>query len=105
MLFISYIKNNIVSGNKDGAIRIGSGANYEIENNVGFVTKNVGTITFSGTSVTFTHGLAGTPTQVFASFNSTGYGGWSWSANSTHITITVANSGDYTVYWRAYYEP
>jgi len=76
-----------------------------VRNNLGFATENSGTTTFSGTSVSFTHGLAGTPTQVFASFNSTGYGGWTWTANSTHITITVANSGSYTVYWRAYYEP
>jgi len=67
--------------------------------------NNRGVATFSGTSVSFAHGLAGTPTQVFASFNSTGYGDWSWTANSTHITITVANTGDYAVYWRAYYEP
>jgi len=68
-------------------------------------TENSGTATFSGTSVEIAHGLAGTPDQVFASFNSTGYSGYTWTANSTHITITVANTGDYTVYWRAYYEP
>ena len=101
---IAIIKNNFIEGNVDGAIG-GSLDSCIIEDNYGFVTENSGTITFSGTSVSFTHGLAGTPTQVFASFNSTGYGGWSWTANSTHITITVANLGDYTVYWRAYYEP
>ena len=76
-----------------------------IKNNVGYVTENSGSVEFSGTSVSFAHGLAGTPTGVWASFNSTGYGGWTWTANSTHITITVANTGDYTVYWRAEYKP
>ena len=82
-----------------------NGINTIIKYNQGYVTENSGTATFSGTSVTFAHGLAGTPTGVWASFNSTGYGGWTWTANSTHITITVANTGDYTVYWRAEYKP
>ena len=76
-----------------------------IKYNSNYVTENSGTATFSGTSVSFAHGLAGTPTGVWASFNSTGYGGWTWTANSTHITITVANTGDYTVYWWAEYKP
>jgi len=64
-----------------------------------------GSTTFSGTSVTFTHHLVLAPTHVYASFNSTSYGGWTWTANSTHITITVATSGNYTVYWKAEYKP
>lgn len=67
---------------------------------------NSGTATISsGTSVTFDHGLAGTPTLVLCSFNNTGYGDWKWSATSTQITITVTNSGTYEVYWYAEYKP
>ena len=101
------VANNDFRGNFWGSV---TGADVPTNaifiNNLGFVTENSGTATIpSGTSVVFEHGLAGTPTQVFASFNSTNYGGWTWTANSTHITITVANTGSYTVYWRAYYEP
>ena len=68
--------------------------------------RNSGTATISsGTSVTFNHGLAGTPTLVLCSFNNTGYGEWKWSATSTQITITVTNSGTYEVYWYAEYKP
>jgi len=49
--------------------------------NVGFVTENSGTATISsGTSVTFSHGLAGTPNVVLVGWQDTGYGTWSWSA-------------------------
>jgi len=82
-----------------------SGTIDVIKGNINYVTENSGSVEFSGTTVSFAHGLAGTPTGVWASFNSTGYGGWTWTANSTHITITVANSGSYTVYWRAEYQP
>jgi len=95
--------NNII-GNTfrgNGAVANSFGANDVVKFNTGYVTENSGTVAFSGTSVTFPHGLASTPTGVWASFNSTGYGGWTWTANSTHITITVANPGNYTVYWRA----
>jgi len=95
-----WLYNNTSNYSNDG-----SATDLKIERNRGFVTENKGSSTFSGTSVSFTHGLAGTPDYVWASFNSTGYGDWTWTANSTHITITVTDSGDYTVYWRAYYEP
>jgi len=67
---------------------------------------NSGTATISAsTTVTFAHDLVGTPTGVWASFSSTGYNGWTWTATSTEITITVGTSGTYTVYWKAEYKP
>jgi len=98
------VSDNVIL-NSGTAIYIATPNTVTIKNNVGFVTENSGSVEFSGTSVSFAHGLAGTPTGVWASFNSTAYGGWTWTANSTHITITVANSGSYTVYWRAEYQP
>ena len=71
-----------------------------------FVTENSGTATISAsTAVTFNHGLAGTPTFVMASFNSTAVDGWKWTATSTQITITVTPTGTYKVYWTAKYTP
>jgi len=71
-----------------------------------FRTQNSGTATISsGTTVTFTHGLAGTPDVVLVGWQDTGYGTWSWSANSTHITVTVTNSGTYDFSWYAEYKP
>jgi len=82
------------------------GINNYVRSNTGFVTENSGTATISAsTSVTFTHGLAGTPTHVDCGFKTAGYGSWTWSANSTHITITVANPGTYNFSWYAEYEP
>jgi parallel beta-helix repeat protein len=74
--------------------------------NIGFVTENSGTATIKdSTTVTFNHGLAGTPQLVFASFSSTNVAGWTWTATSTKITITVTRLGTYTVYWSATYKP
>lgn len=62
----------------------------------------------ASTTVTFSHNLSDSfhwvPTLVLASFNSTGTGAWSWiytGGNNVQITITVAVSGTYTVYWYA----
>jgi len=67
---------------------------------------NSGTATITdSTTVVFAHGLAGTPTKVNVGFKTTGYGSWIWSATSTQITITVTNSGTYTLSWDAEYKP
>ncbi|RLI43872.1 hypothetical protein DRO69_08670 [Candidatus Bathyarchaeota archaeon] len=84
-----------------------AGTTYKFRNNAGFVTENSGTATFTNTNtVSFTHGLAGTPTGVWCSFNNTDYGQWTWTANSTHITLTVTTANyNGTAYWRAEYKP
>jgi len=85
---------------------INNGQGSKLFNVEGYVTENSGTATISSsTSVTFEHGLAGTPTHVEVGWKDTGYGDWKWTANSTHITITVTNSGTYSFSWRAYYKP
>ena len=82
------------------------GAHTKIRDCMGFVTENSGTATISAsTTVTFNHGLAGTPTHVECGFKTTGYGSWIWSATTTNITITVATSGTYTFSWYAEYVP
>jgi len=53
------------------------------------------------TSIAFNHNLVTTPTLILCSFNSTAYGAYTWTATATEITITVLNSGYYTVYWYA----
>jgi hypothetical protein len=83
-----------------------SAVNIKVKSNIGFITENSGTATITAsTSVTFNHGLAGTPTHVECGFETIGYGSWIWSATSTQITITVANSGTYTFSWYAEYQP
>jgi len=100
-------RNNVVKGCNTPANLVG-GSNRIVEGNI-FDDKpceNSGTATISGgTSVSFEHGLAGTPTHVEVGWKDTGYGDWKWTANSTHITITVTNSGTYSFSWRAYYKP
>lgn len=100
----------IVSGagtsfNQTGGV-IHSDACYSFDGLLENLLENYGTATISdSTTTTFTHGLAGQPDYMWASFNSTAYNGYTWTANSTHATITVGTSGNYTVYWHGIYEP
>jgi len=69
---------------------------------------NSGTATNStATTFVFNHGLAGTPTGVWSSFNTTAINGWTWIATSTQITITVTGTlpASMTAYWNAIYKP
>jgi len=71
-------------------------------------TENSGSATnTTATTFVFNHGLAGTPTGVWASFNTTAITGWTWTATSTQITITVTGTlpESMTVYWMAIYKP
>jgi len=99
------LRNNIFEDYTNPPAFGGTGSVY-YEGNIGYVTENSGAATISAsTSVTFEHGLAGTPTHVEVGWKDTGYGDWKWTANATHITITVTNSGTYSFSWRAYYKP
>ena len=94
------------TGNQVGAVGTIVGANTKFKNVLGYVTESSGTATISAsTTVTFNHGLAGTPTHVGCGFKTTGYGSWIWSADATNITITVAVSGTYDLTWDAEYKP
>ena len=96
----------IVQEGSAGWVTNNSSLKNDIGGRVGYVTENSGTATITAsTTVTFNHGLAGTPTHVECGFKTLGYGSWSWSATSTQITITVATSGSYTFSWHAEYNP
>jgi len=86
-----------------------NGANSQMKYNQGFVTENSGTATIPNgdTSVVVNHGLAGTPDYVVLGATHAEVADAVWSANSTHITITVPNpvSADRDVSWYAVYEP
>lgn len=109
----SYVSKVLVEGNNFPSTTDGTpvykdttATNIVFRNNLGFVTQNSGTATItSSTSVTFEHGLSGTPTHVSVGFKTSGYGSWIWSATSTQITITVTNTGTYTFSWYAEYTP
>jgi len=100
---------NLVTGNILTNITVVGGASWasyydKVYGNIGSLalTENTGSASITaGTSVTFAHGLAAAPTCVWASFNATGYGGWTWTANATHAVVYVGTSGNYTVYWGA----
>jgi len=97
------IRDNHLTGNTLGAIN-DAGTGTKIRDIRGYVTENSGSAVNS-TSTTFviTHGLAETPTFVSASFNTTAIDAWTWTANSTTLTITVtpALTSPATVYWKA----
>ncbi|MBW2672003.1 MAG: hypothetical protein JRD89_01140 [Deltaproteobacteria bacterium] len=103
---------NLISGNQfqniTGSPVVKLGANTKVEGNVGYITENSGTATnTTSTTFVFNHGLAGTPTFVSASFNTTAIDAWTWTATSTQITITVtpALTSPATCYWEAKYVP
>jgi len=72
-------------------------------------TENSGTATIANgnTSVTFAHGLAGTPTVVVLGATHSEVADAIWSADATNITITVPNpvSADRDISWYAEYKP
>jgi hypothetical protein len=86
-----------------------------ILNNIGFDGTPWGKMENSGSATNATastfnigHGLIGTPTGVWASFSTAAVSGWTWTANSTTMTVTVAGTGlpsSMTVYWKAEYNP
>ena len=77
--------------------------------NEGFVTENSGTATIlsGNTSVTFAHGLAGTPTLVTLGATHAEVADAIWSADAINITITVpsAVSANRNISWSAEYKP
>jgi len=80
-----------------------------LENLMGFPTKKSGTATIpaGATSVTFAHGLAGTPTLVVLGATHAEVVDAVWSADATNITITVpaAVTADRRISWYAEYRP
>ena len=103
------IANNLVTPNKTYTIQQIVGANTKVHGNLGYRTENSGTATIpSGqTSVTFAHGLAGTPTSVVLGPTHTEVADAVWSADDTNITITVpsAVTADRQISWYAKYKP
>jgi hypothetical protein len=90
------IKNNFISGYVTGAIRL-YGSGHIVKDNVGYVTENSGTATFSGngTTTTFTiaHGLAGTPISWRVEAGSSDAKGDKYvTANATNLTVTFATA-------------
>jgi len=70
-------------------------------------TRNSGNATISSsTSVVVTHGLITTPTSATVTMGTTGAGDYYVDTfTTTQFTVHVANSGNYTVYWNAEYNP
>jgi hypothetical protein len=102
------IRDNNLVGNDDGALYIGSSdVDSIVKGNIGFVTENSGmVVNASATTWTITHGLAGTPTFVSCSFNSTNSDMWKWTSTSTTITVTAtATEAVVACYWYAEYKP
>jgi len=102
----THVEGNDFSGLTGSAKITNFGTNSIIKNNAGFVTENSGSVTLiNANSVTFNHGLAGTPTSVLASFSAPGWGDWYWTATSTQITIATSNPVTGTCFWSAEYKP
>jgi len=100
------VSSNYIENSGTNIFMSATVVNASVHHNLGFITENFGTGTFSSnTSITFNHGLDGTPVLVLASFNVTGWTSYGWSATATQITITVETSGTYECYWFAQYEP
>ena len=83
------------------------GTNSIINHNPGFTTENSGSaINATKTTFSITHALAGTPTGIWVSFNSTAVTAWTWTSTSSTITVTmVGPNNNVTCYWNAIYVP
>jgi hypothetical protein len=85
------------------------GLNTAVGSNQGFVTENSGRANnVTATTFNIPHGLAGTPTYVWASFSSTAVDGYTWTATSTTITITITGTSlpaTVSAYWKGEYVP
>lgn len=105
------IENNFVSGSASTPIIRIQGVNTKVRNNVGFVTENSGTATIgNGTETTgnIAHGLAGTPTVVFATGSTADTEDlYCDSKDATNIVIKCVGAvgDDRTIYWKAEYKP
>jgi hypothetical protein len=107
-----YLKDNVFTGLGSTPVIDASAGTRMLyaTGNVGFVTENSGSsLNATATTFTITHGLAGTPTGVWCSFNTTQISSWTWTSTSSTITVTVVNSAtaDQIVacYWEAKYVP
>jgi len=116
LIELEYESENIILGNifRDSGVsgyisRVGSVGGTIIKDNVGFITENSGiaTIPNGGISITVAHGLEGTPDVVVLGPTHAEVADAVWSANSTHITITVpsAVTADRDISWYAEYKP
>lgn len=93
-----------------GAMAIATvGANTKVRRNKGYITEASSSATIaSGTTVVVTHGLAATPTRIYLTMGSTGWGTaakmWKSSVGSTTFTINIdASAGQsVTIDWIAY---
>jgi parallel beta-helix repeat protein len=103
------VTDNIVYGNEVEQIHIPAGADVVVRNNRGYATEASGTATILNgkTSVTFAHGLAGTPTLVVLGATHAEVADAVWSADATNITITVpsAVTANRKISWYAEYHP
>jgi len=84
--------NNVIEHYAVEGIRI-YGSDSKARNNIGYITENSGTTTFSGdgttTNFTIAHGCASTPTVVSLEAKSAdAVGDKYWSADDTNITVT-----------------
>jgi hypothetical protein len=95
--------------NMYGMFTPASGGTALFIGNSGYVTENSGTATIlsGNTSVTFAHGLAGTPTVVTLGATHAEVADAIWSADATNITITVPNpvTANRNISWYAEYKP
>jgi len=84
-------------------------SNAVIKRNLGYITEASGTATIANgnTSVTFAHGLVGTPTLVVLGPTHSEVADAVWSADATNITITVGSAvtADRNISWYAEYHP
>jgi nitrous oxidase accessory protein NosD len=114
---LQYIDNGACFGNlvlnnlNAGIFPIGNLTNFIIRGNIGYVTENSGTATFSGngtqTIFTIPHGLATTPKTVIVTPGSAdAIGNFYVTVDATNITVTYttappSGTNNIILYWRA----
>jgi hypothetical protein len=102
---IDWTGNDLVTDNQINDYTVAfvlSGTGNIVRNNRGFTTENsVSSTNVTATTFSFNHSLAGTPTNVQCSFNTSAVSSYTWAANATGITVTVTSNNQIVVPYNA----
>jgi len=99
---------NAPTSGKKILCQAGASPTTKVKGNLGFATENsVSGANTTATAAVINHGLAGTPTCVWCSFDTLAVTGYTWTATSTQITVTITGTlpASWTVYVKCEYIP
>jgi hypothetical protein len=96
------VNNDLNNGGSNFSIGSITGANYTIDGNLGYLTRNSGNIGGAATGQTVNHGLGTTPTVVLLqAMDGVPTGLYPSSIGATSFTLTFGGGGTHAFSWQA----